>query len=86
MASMCPGSQAKSKKVPKAGQQQLERAESVPQYPPGDKWEGHRLLVWVTTGGSVKLGVWITIAMCPGEHVASHTKVCIAWHRSGPRR
>lgn len=33
MASICPGSQAKSKKVPTAGQQQLERAESVPQYP-----------------------------------------------------
>lgn len=39
-------------------QPQLKRAESVPQHLPGDKWEGQRLLVWVTTGGSVKLGVW----------------------------
>lgn len=42
------------------------------------------LPVWVTASGSVKPGVWRTIAMCPGEHVASHTRVCTAWHSSGP--
>lgn len=54
MASICPGSQAKSKEVPKAGQQQLKRAKSGLQHPLGVKWEGHRLPVWVTTSGSVK--------------------------------
>lgn len=42
------------------------------------------LPVWVTASGSVKPGVWRTIAMCPGEHVASHTRVCTSWHSSVP--
>lgn len=72
MASICPGSQAKSKKVPQTGQQQLKRTESVPQYPPGDKWGGHKLLVWVTTGGSVKTHCSVSRRACGFTHKALH--------------
>lgn len=33
------------------------------------------LPMWVTASGSVKPGVWRTIAMCPGEHEGLH---CVA--------
>lgn len=62
MENKSPGSQAKSQKYPKQVNSNLKALKVYLSIPPGDRREGHRLLVWVTTGGRLELGVWRTIA------------------------
>lgn len=64
--SICPGSQALrlSEQYPRQVNSSPKELKVYLSVPPADRWEGHGLLVRMSTGGRLELGVWRTVAVC----------------------